>query len=418
MKDIRELEKGPISIDTFMSQLDQQTDKEIMSQIEHISRSLLQQINSLTTSEAERVFSRFSSRLLALFKRMTSKNIRFLVALIQKNYEHLIQNADVEPQLAIRWLSSLDPSLNWIVPVSRKSNVQLYDALLQIDPELIAQKPDTIRSMVNELNGSKINSQQNELLFKVLTRCFVKHSELIELVSNKLKDTCSRLPITSNLEVSVSFLTVLRRHIDSTDIGKKVAKELEEIYLREKKHDKDDLLERGLNLFLNKTLPAVTELIPLLAFEKYKDSLMRILSSMSDEALLRGVFENPHLCLRDHAGLDEFFQAASSLVYSIPTINLSETEILDGNGIIRRISNSWLMMIPPRLNPDRMRQLPPKKPGMDLSNPVDTFLTKPIIKSDIYLYNNTLGETKPKVVQQGCLLLKTAGMYVLIFHCE
>jgi len=360
VKDIDQLEKGSISVDRFIALLDQQRDEEILSQIEQISRCLLKQINS----ETERVLRGFSRRLLGLFEKSTSKNTQFLVALIQFDSEHLIQNADYAPELVIRWLCFLDPSLKWIVRVSRSASSRMYKMLLRVDSDLIGS--ELVQRIVDELNDNKFNRQQNEFLFKLLTRSFTKRSELIDLISDRLIDLCARLPITTNLELSISFLAVLQRPIDSVEIGKELAKKLEKVYLLDKKYDPDELLEKGLLLFFNKIVPSVIELIPLLAFDKWKDALVRTLSSMSDESLLRNIFENTHLCLQDHAGLDKLFRLRPSLIYAISSTQLCDQAFLDGSGALRRVSNSWLIMIPPTSKHDvPKRQLPLSSTGVE-----------------------------------------------------
>jgi len=358
VQSIEQLEKRTIAVDRFIDIMEQHTDEEIVSQLECISRSLLKQISSLTPSEVKLTFRNFSDRLLQLFEQSALKKARFLVALLRFDSERLIPKAHLEPELAIRWLSILDPSLHWIVQVSRKSNSELYHRILQIDPELIAQKSDLIQEVVSELNRT-MNRQQKDFLFKLLTRSFVKRSELVELISDKLIYLCSQLPIDSNLELSVSFLATLQHSIDSTDIAKEIAKKLEKVCLRDKEFDSDEQLEKGLKLFFDKTLPPVAELIPLLALEKWNDSLMRALLAMSCQNLLQGIFKNAHLCLFDHVGLDALFRASPSLIYSISATELSDKAILDGSGALRRVSNSWLTMIPPISKHNRQtRRLP------------------------------------------------------------
>jgi len=347
LNEIKQLEEGTLTVDSFIHHIDQHKDGEVLSQIELISRALLKQLKMLTPTET--VFSNLPAPLLALFELSDDHNTRFLVALChtlnEKNPEFLIQSADLVPELAIRWLTFLAPSFSWIVRVSRKSNRELNYLMLRIDSELIAHNTELFQSIVDELIKDTISQQQKEFLFKLLTRSFVKH--LIKLVSDKLEDVCSRLPISTDLEFSVSFLTTLQRQIDSVEIAKDLAKKLEQVYLRDKEREPDNLLERGLKLFFNKTLKPVVELIPLISFEKWKDSLIKALSSLNDEDLLRGIFENIHLCIRDLTGLDELFRARLSLIESITSQPLSEQELLDGSGVLRRVSNGLLIMIPP-----------------------------------------------------------------------
>jgi len=358
MKDLDQLESGSINLDQFIANLDLRKDEEILSQIERLSRSLLKKIKTLTTLETESFFSSFPRRcrLIELLGRSASENSRFLLALILGYSEHLVENADFEPELAIRGLSIVDPSFTWIAQASKKSSNELYDLLIQIDPELIAQKPDVIRGIVSELH-STIDQQQRDFLFKLLTKCFIRRMELTGLVSKRLDDLCSRLPINADLELSVSFLTSIQRSVNSAEIAKDLAKKLEQVYLRDKEREPDNLLERGLKLFFNKTLPSVVELIPLLAL--WEESLLITLSSMTDESLLRGIFKNAHLCLHDHAGLDELFRARSSLIDSISPTEFDEKELLDGSGALRRVSNSWLIMIPPISKDYRQKRKPP-----------------------------------------------------------
>jgi len=356
-RDMEGFEKGSTSLVDFVGHLGSYKDEEITAHIERISRGILKRLNSETDCTSVMTFA---PRLLKLFENSRFRNAQLLVALMQNNSKHIAQNADVIPRLAIKWLSLNEPSLDWIIEMSRLSSRQLHNELFLLDPQLIVQQSHLIQRIADELTKTvTVNQQQRDFLFKLLTRSFNARSELIESVSSRLVSLCSRLPITTNLELSISFLKSLKgRTVESVETGRALAKKLEQqTQLRDQKQN--DVLRKGLNLFVNGTLPPVAELIPLLAVKDWKVSLMGIILMMSEQSLLQGIFENPQLCLYDHTELDDLFRAKPSLIFSISTLHLSDQAILDGSGVLRRVSNSWLMTIPPKSNQRLlMRQVP------------------------------------------------------------